>query len=92
MTYICDSITVGLMFSYRLTFNPRSKATNIGYLLSLGAVHWPLTQIQNLYLKGFEDVSEVCVCQGDVILRIDTQTIVTILQKFSINNKTDFKQ
>ncbi|EEG37019.1 hypothetical protein EUBHAL_01055 [Anaerobutyricum hallii DSM 3353] len=29
------------MFASALTFNPRSKATNIGYLLSLGAVFWP---------------------------------------------------
>ena len=29
------------MFASALTFNPRSKATNIGYLLSLGAVLWP---------------------------------------------------
>ena len=29
-SYICDSITVGRMFASTLTFNPRSKATNIG--------------------------------------------------------------
>ncbi|RGZ82563.1 hypothetical protein DW972_08255 [Anaerobutyricum hallii] len=28
------------MFASALAFNPRSKATNIGYLLSLGAVFW----------------------------------------------------
>ena len=28
------------MFAYALAFNPRSKATNIGWLLSLGAVFW----------------------------------------------------
>ena len=30
----------GWMFASRLAFNPRSKATNIGYLLFLGAVLW----------------------------------------------------
>ena len=32
ISYICDSIAVGWMFTSGFTFNPRSKATNIGYL------------------------------------------------------------
>ena len=34
------------MFAYPLVFNPRSKATNIAVLLSLGAVLW-LEQAQD---------------------------------------------
>ncbi|MSU81871.1 hypothetical protein FYJ25_05720 [Anaerobutyricum soehngenii] len=34
------------MFAYPLAFNPRSKATNIAVLLSLGAVLW-LDQAQD---------------------------------------------
>ena len=36
--YICDSITMGWMFAWRLTFSPRSKTTDIGRLLSSGTV------------------------------------------------------
>ena len=43
-SYICDSITSGWMFASTLTFNPWSKATNIGCLLSrelfFGWVGW----------------------------------------------------
>ena len=38
ISYICDSIAEGWMFTSGFTFNPRYKATNIGYLLFLGAV------------------------------------------------------
>ena len=41
------------MFAKRLTFNPRSKATNIGYLLSLGAVfgYWSKIRIPKYFNK-----------------------------------------
>ena len=38
IAYIGDSITAGLMFASMLTFNPCSKATNIGYRLVSEAV------------------------------------------------------
>ena len=38
------------MFASALTFNPRSKATNIGYLLSLGAVF--LLEMELLFHVG----------------------------------------
>ena len=38
ISYICDSIAEGWMFTSGFTFNPRYKVANIGYLLFLGAV------------------------------------------------------
>ena len=40
------------MFASMLTFNPRSKATNIGYLLSLKAVYWLQEENQTLLLHS----------------------------------------
>ncbi|EEG35313.1 hypothetical protein DW972_03220 [Anaerobutyricum hallii] len=41
------------MFASTLTFNPRSKATNIGCLLSSGAVLWLGMELLLLLFPGY---------------------------------------
>ena len=47
------------MLAYALTFNPRSKATNIGYLFSLGADCGYESKIR-IRIEEFEDSPESC--------------------------------
>ena len=47
------------MFTERLTFNPRSKATNIGYFL-LGELSLAVGAKSEIYVIEFEDSPEHC--------------------------------
>ena len=58
------------MFASMLTFNPRSKATNIGLLLSLGAVFGGRSKIR-INIEGFGDLSTGFFPRNE-ILKIDT--------------------
>ena len=50
------------MFAKRLAFNPRSKATNIGYRLSLEADFGGWSKFR-IHVGGFGDSSEGCEFQ-----------------------------
>ena len=73
------------MFASMLTFNPRSKATNIGYRLSLGAVFGCRRKIR-INIERFGDLSVNYGFPKNEILKIDAQTMVTISRQF-YNNK-----
>ena len=72
-----------------LAFNPRSKATNIGYLLSLEADFGCRSKIR-IHVVRFGYHPEDYIFPGDEILKIDTQAIVIISQQF-YNNKPVYK-
>ena len=62
------------MFAYRLTFNPRSKATNIDYRLPSGAVFGWRSKIR-INVEEFGDSPESGGCSRDEILKIDIRII-----------------
>ena len=67
------------MFAKRLTFNPRSKATDIGYPLSLGTVFGCCIAKSGIYVVRFEDSPEDRRCLGDGILKMDMRAISIIV-------------
>ena len=66
------------MFASALTFNPRSKATNIGYLLSLGAVFWLWKGIAIYHWKNLGNHQMVMAFHEIVFQRADMWIIVVI--------------
>ena len=59
------------MFASMLTFNPRSKATNIGYGFFGGTVFGCRRKLR-INVGGFEDLSAGYDFPGNEILKIDT--------------------